>query len=55
MYKRWQLVSRKQLAGGLLEVVAWEGDRMLRVWLPPGEQQQQQGLLGSEGKVAGLL
>ncbi|KAF6258831.1 Alpha/Beta hydrolase protein [Scenedesmus sp. NREL 46B-D3] len=33
---RWQLLSRSNLAGGTLEVVAWEGERCLRIWLPPG-------------------
>eukprot|EP00775_Hariotina_reticulata_P003956 gene3956-4209_t len=35
-YRRWDLVSRTALAGGVLEVVCWEGERNLRVWLPPG-------------------
>jgi hypothetical protein len=34
---RWQLLSRTELAGGTLEVVAWEGERCLRIWLPPGK------------------
>jgi hypothetical protein len=42
MYSRWQLLSRKALAGGVLEVVSWEGERCLRIWLPPGEKSQQQ-------------
>ncbi len=38
--KAWELVERKPLAGGWLELVAWEdspSQRLLRVWLPPGE------------------
>jgi hypothetical protein len=34
--QQWELVSRSGLAGGVLEVVHWEGDRNIRVWLPPG-------------------
>ena len=32
----YTLLKRTPLAGGLLEVLAWEGSRKLRVWLPPG-------------------
>jgi len=39
--QRWGLVSRTALAGGVLEVVCWDGPRNLRVWLPPGETRQQ--------------
>ena len=32
----WTVVRRTNLAGGVLEIVRMSGDRMLRVWLPPG-------------------
>jgi hypothetical protein len=32
-----EVLSSTPLAGGVLEVVQWEVDRRLRVWLPPGE------------------
>lgn len=37
----WELVKTVALAGGMLDVVRLEGDRMLRVWMPPGEHQAQ--------------
>lgn len=30
------VVSRTAVAGGVLEVLTWQQDRMIRVWLPPG-------------------
>ncbi|KAF8061885.1 ybbA [Scenedesmus sp. PABB004] len=35
-HKRWEVVSRTPMGGGVLEVVAWDEGRFLRVWLPPG-------------------
>lgn len=35
----YTLVEKLALAGGVLELVWLEGDRMLRVWLPPGERR----------------
>lgn len=40
-YERWQLVQRKPLEGGMLDIVAWEGGRMLRVWTPPGYSRME--------------
>jgi hypothetical protein len=34
--KPWSVISSTPLAGGLLQVVVWEGRRNIRVWLPPG-------------------
>jgi hypothetical protein len=33
----FSLVKSEALAGGVLDVVRLEGDRMLRIWMPPGE------------------
>lgn len=30
-------VKRLSIAGGTLDIVQWEGERMLRIWTPPGE------------------
>lgn len=33
----YALVESRALAGGTLNIVRLEGDRMLRVWMPPGK------------------
>ncbi|WIA18323.1 hypothetical protein OEZ85_009788 [Tetradesmus obliquus] len=35
-YNCWQLLRRTALEGGVLQVFSWEGERCLRIWLPPG-------------------
>ncbi len=33
----YTLVQQVPVAGGVLDLVCLQGDRMLRVWMPPGE------------------
>lgn len=33
----YTLVKKRTLAGGVLDLVRLEGDRILRIWMPPGE------------------
>lgn len=40
------LIEKRSLAGGVLELVAWEGERLLRIWCPPGYSPTEAGHAG---------